>query len=133
MATNTAGDAGQEYHTNQTHFLCKKITYSDNGTTVTVGSLPPYAVVTGGRVVVTTAFNGNSSNIVDVGTSDDGEDFGSDLALGTKGVIAFDETATALYAYSTSARNIIAAVTSTASASAGVAFVVVEYVINREG
>ena len=131
MATGTAGDAGQEYHTDQVHYLCKKITHADAGTTVTVGTLPPKAAVIGGEVVVATAFTGDTTNTVDVGTSDDGEDFGSNLALGTKGTIAFDEMATALYAYSASSRNILAAVVSTANPGAGEAYVVVRYVINR--
>lgn len=131
MATGTAGDAGQEYHTDQVHYLCKAITYSDAGTTVTVGTLPPKAAVIGAEVVVTTAFNGDTTNTVDIGTSDDLEDFASNLALGTKGVIRDDEMATSLYAYSASSRAVQAAVVSTASASAGAAFVVVRYVINR--
>lgn len=131
MATGTAGDAGQEYHTDQVHYLCKPITYADNGLTVTVGTLPPKAAVIGCEVVVSTAFNGNSTNTVDVGVAADGEDFASNLALGTVGVIRDDEIATALYAYSASSRDILALVTSTALASAGAALVVVRYVINR--
>lgn len=131
MATNTAGNAGQEYHTNQIHYLCKKITYADNGLTVTVGTLPENAAVIGGGVVVSTAFNGGSTNTVDIGTSDDGEDFGSNLALGTKGVIVADEMATALYAFSASSRNVLAAVVSTAAASAGEGYVWVEYIVHR--
>ena len=115
------------------HNFCKKITYLDAGTTVTVGTLPPYAAVIGAEVVVATAFTGNSTNTVDIGTSDDGEDFGSNLALGTTGVIRDDEIATSLYAYSASSRDILAAVVSTADPDAGLAFVVVRYVINREG
>lgn len=131
MPTGTAGDAGQEYHTDQVHYLCKKITFADNGLTVTVGTLPPKAAVIGAEVVVATAFNGNSTNTVDIGTSDDGEDFASNLALGTKGVIRDDEIATSLYTYSASSRNVLALVTSTASASAGEAYVVVRYVVDR--
>lgn len=131
MATGTAGDVGQEYHTDQVHYLCKQITYADAGTTVTIGTLPPKAAVIGVEAVVSTAFNGDTTNTVDIGTLDDGEDFASNLALGTRGVIRDDEMATALYAYSASSRNILAAVVSTASASAGVAFLVVRYVINR--
>lgn len=131
MATGTAGDAGQEYHTNQVHYFCKPITYADAGTTVTVGTLPPKAAVIGAEVVVTTAFNGDTTNTVDIGTSDDLEDFASNLALGTKGVIRDDEMATSLYAYSAASRDVQAAVVSTASPSAGAALVIVRYVINR--
>jgi len=131
MATGTAGDAGQEYHTNQVHYHCKKITYADAGTTVTVGDLPPNAIVIGAEVAVKTAFNGDTTNTVDIGVSGEGEDFASNLALGTIGVIRDDEIATALNAMSTSARSIIAAVVSTAGASAGEAYIVVRYVVYR--
>lgn len=131
MATGTAGDAGQEYHTDQVHYFCKKITYLDAGTTVTVGTLPPKAAVIGAEVVVFTAFTGDATNTVDIGVSDDGEDFASNLALGTKGVIRDDEIATALYAYSASSRDVQAVVVSTANPGAGEALVVVRYVINR--
>lgn len=131
MATNTAGDQGQEYHTNQVHYLSKKITYADDGLTVTIGQVPPNAAVIRGGVVVTTVFNGNSSNIVDLGTSDDPDGFATDLALGAVGVIVADEMATSNDSFSTSARTIVAAVTSTASASAGEGYVWVEYIVHR--
>lgn len=129
MATNTAGNVGQEYPQNLVHYLAKTITYEDDGTTVTIGTVPPNACVIRGGVAVTTAFNGNSSNIVDIGTSDDPDGFATDLALGTIGVIVADEMATSNDFYSTSAQTIVAAVTSTASASAGSGIVWVEYVI----
>lgn len=132
MATGTAGDAGQEYHTNQVHYLSKKITYADAGTTVTVGTLPPKAAVIGVEAVVFTAFTGNTTNTVDVGTAADLEDFASNLALGTKGVIRDDEMATSLYSYSASSRDVQAAVVSTADPGAGEALIVVRYIVNRE-
>lgn len=132
MPTGTAGDQGQEYHTNQVHYLSKKFTFADDGQTALVaGTLPPNAAVIGGEIVVVTAFNGNTTNTVDVGVAADGEDFASNLALGTKGVIAFDEMATALYAFSSSARDVLLNVVSTASASAGEAYAVIRYVVHR--
>ena len=131
MATNTAGNAGQEYHTNQVHYLVKKITYADNGLTVTVGTLPENAAVIAGGVVVKTAFNGNTTNTADIGVAADGEDFASNLALGTVGVIAADEMATALYGFSASSRDVLAAVVSTASATTGEGYVWVQYVVHR--
>jgi hypothetical protein len=129
MPTDTAGDAGQQYHTNQVPYLAKSITFADNGRVITLGVIPPRAVVIRAGVVVTTAFNGNSSNIVDIGTSGDDDGFATDLALGTIGVIVADEMATTNDAYSTSATTITATVTSTASASAGAGVVWVEYLI----
>ena len=52
MATNTAGNSGQKYQTNQTHYLLKRVRYSDFTTAnaaMTVGVLPPGAVVTTSR------------------------------------------------------------------------------------
>jgi hypothetical protein len=131
MATNTAGDQGQEYHTNQVHYLEKKITYLDNGQTVTVGQVPPYAAIIRAGVVVTTAFNGNSSNVLDIGTTADPDGFATDIALGTIGVIVADEMATTDDSYSASARTIVAPVVATASATAGEGIVWVEYIVRR--
>jgi len=46
------GTQGKRYHTDQTHFLRKDIAYTDTGT-ITVGKLPPGAIVVGAGVVVT--------------------------------------------------------------------------------
>lgn len=131
MATGTAGNTGQEYHTDQVHYLCKKITYADGGTTVTVGTLPENAMVLRGYAVVTVAFNGNSSNVLDIGVTGNTDDFATDIALGTIGVIETDDMATATSAFSASSRDVVAPVVSTAAASAGTAYVVVEYVVYR--
>lgn len=128
MATNTAGDVGQSYPQNMVHFLAKTITYADNGTTVDIGVLPPGAVVIRGGAAVTTAFNGDTTNTVDIGVSTDTDGFATDLALGTVGVIVADEMATSNDFYSTSAQTVQAVVVSTASASAGSAVVWVEYI-----
>jgi len=131
MPTDTAGDAGQQYHTNQIMYLAKSISYADGATKVyTLGVIPPRAVVIRGGVVVTTAFNAGSGNVIDIGTSSDDDGFATDLALGTIGVITADEMATTNDAYSTSAVTITAtlALTGTAAtAGAGVAWV--EYLL----
>lgn len=129
MATNTAGDTARAYHTHQVHYLRKRITYADNGSTITLGKIPPYATVIRGGVVVVEAFNGNSSNILDIGTSDDGDGFATDLALGTVGVIVADEMATTNDQYLATTQTITCDVVSTASASAGIGYVWVEYLI----
>lgn len=133
MPTNTAGNVGQEYISNQMHYLYKKITYADNGTTVTVGTLPPFAAVVRGGVVVTEAFDGDTTNDLDIGVTGNTDDFASSIALGTVGVIAADDMATATSAYSALARDVVAPVVSTASATAGIGYIWVEYFINRLG
>ena len=68
MATNTAGSAGQKYHTNQTHFLAETVTFTTLGTsnTVTIGVLPPRALVLRGNTWIKTAFNDTNGDDLDV-------------------------------------------------------------------
>ena len=130
MATGTAGSVAREYHTAQTHYLSKAITFADNGLTLNMGYVPAGAVVIRAGVVVSTAFNGNSSNVLDIGTSADTDGFATDLALGTIGCIVADELATSndLGPYASDTL-IQAVVVSTASASAGAGTVFVEFIV----
>jgi hypothetical protein len=117
-----------EYHTHQTHFLRKDISYTDTST-VTVGVLPAGAIVVGAGVVVSTAWNSGTSDVLDIGTSGDGDGFATDLALGTIGNIVWDELATSNDLYSASESTITCAVTSVGTAaSAGVGHVYVQYI-----
>lgn len=133
MATNTAGNSGQIYHTNQVHYLAKTITYADAGTAVTVGILPPGAVVVPGisGVAVNVVFNGDTTNTVDVGISGTTTKYSSALALGTLGWIEQDVlTESAGSRMDTTAEEtVIATVVSTASPSTGSATVILAYVI----
>ena len=45
MATGTAGTVAREFHTAQTHYLTKAITYADNGSTLSMGYAPAGAIV----------------------------------------------------------------------------------------
>lgn len=76
------------------HVLSRDFTFADDGLTLTMGVAPIGATVIRGGVVVSTAFNAGSTNVLDIGTSDDPDGFATDLALGTIGVIATDEMAT---------------------------------------
>jgi len=133
MATNTAGGAGQQYHQNMVHYLSKTITYADDGTVVTIGTLPAGAVVIPGisGVAVNTAFNGNSTNTVDVGVTGAATKYSSAIALGTAGWIENDVITEASASDLSISADIdaIATVVSTASASAGTATVILAYVI----
>lgn len=116
------------FHTQQTHFLRKTVTYRNNGSAVEVGVIPANAVVINAGVVVTTAFNAGSTNVLDIGTSGDDDGFATDLALGTIGRIAADELATSNDLYSTSDVTITATVAlSGTAATAGEGIVYVEY------
>lgn len=126
--------AAREYHTQQTHYLRKAVTFANDGTAVTVGKLPAGAVVLDAGVVVTTAFNAGTSNTIDVGTSADDNGFASAIALGTVGKIAADDLATSDDLYSASEVEITATVNLTGTAAtAGSAIVYVEYLPDNDG
>jgi deoxycytidylate deaminase len=130
-----AGSTARQFHTQQTHYLRKSITYSDIGSTVSLGKVPIGAIVVDAYVVVSTGFNSGSTDILDIGTSDDTDGFATDLDLQTAGKIAADELATSNdlgpYASETELKAVVAA-TGTA-ASAGAAEVVVEFIPDNDG
>lgn len=131
MATGTPGTTARKYHTSQVHYLRKAIAYSDGASAeVEVGIIPAGSTVIRGGVVVTTAFNAGTGNVLDIGTAADPDGFATDLALGTVGVIVADEMATTDDAYVTADTTITAtlALTGTA-ATAGAGFVWVEYLV----
>lgn len=76
--------------------LRKRISYTSNGATVTVGTLPAGASVVGGGVHVLTAFNDSGTDTLIVGfigsTTDDNA-YATLLDLSAVGYIALDELA----------------------------------------
>lgn len=130
MATNTAGTVAREFHTAQVHYLTKAFTYADDGSTLTMGVRPAGSYVIRGGVIVTTAFNAGSTNVLDIGTSGDGDGFATDLALGTVGVIVADEMATTNDSYSATDETITCTVDLTGTAATtGAALAWVEYIV----
>jgi len=133
MATDTAGGVGQVYVQNMVHYLSKTITYADNGTTVTIGTLPAGAVVIPGisGIAVNTAFDGDTTNTSDIGITGSTTKYASALALGTAGWIELDviTEASASDLSNSADVDVIATVISTASAAAGSATVVLAYVV----
>lgn len=110
--------------------LRKQVTYLDDDVAVTVGVLPAGAVIVDAGVVVTTAFNAGTGNVLDIGTSGDGDGLATDLALGTIGRIVADELATSNDLYDASNDVTVTAtpaLTGTA-ATAGVGFVYVNFI-----
>lgn len=90
MATPARNDGSQNIH-----YLRKPIAFSNGiAAVVEVGVVPAGSIVLRGGVVVTTAFNAGSTNVLDIGTVADDDGFATDLALGTIGVINTDEMAT---------------------------------------
>lgn len=127
MGTPARNDGSQTVH-----YLRKKITFADSAA-VTVGVVPANAIVLRGGVVVATAFNAGTSNVLDIGTSSDDDGFATDLALGTIGVIVADEMATSNDMGPMSAdTTIIATYAQTGTAAtAGEGYVWVEYLPNE--
>ena len=108
--------------------VIKKITFADYGTAVTVCKLPANSLILEGGVVVTTAFNAGTTNVLDIGTSGDDDGFATDLALGTIGRIVGDEFATSNDLYSTSEVTLIASLAATGTAAtAGEGFVYIKF------
>jgi hypothetical protein len=136
MATNTAGSVARyKANSQQVHYLRKSIVFGDNGTTVTVGTIPAGSVILTplSGVQVNVAFNGNATNTLDLGASDDSgnNNIATLLALGTIGFITIDETTTTkLFSVDT---RIDAVVVSTASATTGAGEIIICYVPDNDG
>ena len=131
MPTNTAGAQGQDYHTNQVHYVAKTITFANDDQVVNVGpKIPPGAVVIDVGCVVTTAFSANS--VLDIGTSDDPDAYASAIVMTTAGAIR-DVSTDPLIAnndYSSTADlQIVASLTSSGTISAGSGVVFVTYIL----
>lgn len=124
----------REYHTQQIHYLRKTITFADNGTTVTIGTIPAGSVLLKpiSGVAVSVAFNGGATNTLDIGPSTDS---GTNLwmTVGALGAIAFvplDEAVTNVVAVETIVQ---AYVVSTAAASAGSGEIIIAYIPDNDG
>jgi hypothetical protein len=133
MPTNTAGSTARRIETQQVHYLHKRITFADYGTTVTVGYLPANASVIGGGVHVTTAFNSSGTDLLDVGfigATTDADGYATQLTLAAVGFIVLDELATTTNIKQTADCTVTCApAQSVADATAGVAEVYVTYVL----
>ncbi len=108
------------------------ISYTDGATkNYVVGTIPAGSVVLRGNVVVTTAFNWGTNNLIDVGTANDPDGFATIMTLLTIGNIVLDEMATTNDQYVTADTIIYAQMQCTGTAaSAGAGFVIIEYVEN---
>ena len=146
MATGTAGDTGQRYHSNQIHYLAKTVTYltlNGSGTasgttnkTVTVGELPAHAVVLPSisLVKVITGFDDTTADDLDVGVDGSDDDlFHSACDMNSAATTVFDDLVTA-NDYSTTARTVTANFTTapTGDGTAGEAIVIVAYIVPRD-
>lgn len=137
MTVNT----GQAFHTNQVHYLRKDITYSDTGTT-SLGWLPKGSVVIRGGVVVSTAFNSGTSDLLDLGyrnsaesgVADDTDEWATDLSMAAAGVVVADEIdASVAELYFSAGGEAVAVYASAGTApTAGAGHVWIEYLVLNE-
>jgi hypothetical protein len=135
MATDTAATSARYTHQQVVHTLRKGFTYADDGSTITMGVLPIGAIVIRAGVVVSTAFNAGTTNVLDIGTSGDTDGFATDLALGTVGVIVADEMATTNdagpYTSDTTIQMVVDLTGTAATAGTGTAWV--EFIVDNDG
>ncbi len=133
MTTGTAGSGARDYNMQMIHYLRRTISYTDNGTTVTIGTIPAGSVLVKpiSGVSVSVAFNGNSTNTLDIGPSTDS---GTNLwmTVGALGSIAFVPLDEAVTNVVTSDTIVQAYVVSTAAASAGSAEVIIAYIPDND-
>lgn len=127
----------RQYHQQMVHYLRKTVTYTDNGTEITVGWVPSGALLIKpmSGVHVSTAFNAGTSNVIDIGAddgNDDPDEWGTDLALGTATFVPLDE---AIGTYLCTADTEITATVALAgtAATAGSAEVIICYIPDNDG
>jgi hypothetical protein len=123
----------RELQTQQIAYLRKGITFADNGSTVTVGTLPAGAQIIKpiSGVSVNVAFNGGTTNTLDIGPSTDA---GTNLwmtigALGAIAYVALDEAVSMTVSVETIVQ---ALVVSTAGASAGAGEIIIAYAMDND-
>lgn len=121
----------REYHTQQIHYLRKSMVY-DGDLSVNVGVLPSGSVIipNSSGAFVTTAFAGGTPQTLDIGYSDDADEYASALVLTTVGQIELDvETDLLVPADRTITATLSAGVTPTA----GELEVIIAYIPDNDG
>lgn len=136
MPTNTAGSTARNYHKQLVHYLRKQVTFADEGDVVDVGTIPANAIVIGGGVMITTAFNDTAT--IDVGfrggsSTDDPNGYATALVATAVGFKALDELAATTNIMQTSPAIVTASVNDgTGAVSAGVAEVIITFVLDND-
>ncbi len=120
----------------QTHYLRKRITFADYGTTVNIGVIPAGASVVGGGVHIVTAFNSSGTDLLNVGfvgSTTDADGYATLLVMSAVGFIALDElAATTNIQQSVDTTVTCAPAQSVADATAGAADVIILYIPNND-
>lgn len=139
MATDTADPIGRQFHTQQVHYLRKRITYADDGVEVPVGYLPPRASVVGGGVHVVTGFDDTGNDYLQVGfkdgsSTDDADAYATNLDLSGVGFIALDELAATSNVQQTKGCLVTCQYDgANGNSAAGVADVIIMFVVDNDG
>lgn len=133
MTTGTAGTTARQYSQQMIHYLRKGFSYADNGLTIDVGTIPAGALIVKplSGAAVNVAFNGDTTNTLDIGPSTDSGTnlWATILALGTIAFVPLDEAVTMLVSTDTLVQ---AKVVSTASASAGSGEIIIAYIPDND-
>jgi len=126
--------ATTDAYTTHLQVLRKRVNYTDRGVAVTIGTIPAGAVVMGGGVQLVTTFNDSGTDLLDIGTSADADEFATALVVSATApiYIAVDELATN-NSYSETADITVTATYSgeNSNASAGAADVIIWYSIKH--
>lgn len=131
---------GQQYHTNQVHYLMKQIT-KDSPATVSLGWLPAGCGVIGSGVHIVAAWSGTGDEAVDIGYRNSQEGHGSsnaDVDAFTETILDLDAAVGHIAGDVVSAANlwfsepaeVIATITNTDSTT-GSAYVYVTYIVDN--
>lgn len=89
------GNPARDNGTQNVQVLRKRIRFSDAATAVTVGVIPAGAIVLpGSGVQVITAFNDSGTDLLDIGTTGDADEFASAIVISAVGYIVVDDIAT---------------------------------------
>ena len=130
--------SGQCYHQNMVHYLRAEVGFADDGDTISLGWVPEKSAILRGGVVVSTAFDSGTSDVLDIGfrnagdgTTADPDDYATDLDLTTVGVIVADAIATATGYHAEGAEITAAYVSAGTAPTAGSAYVWVEYLADN--
>lgn len=136
MSVNDA----QQYHLNVVHVLRRTVTFANMGSTVSLGWIPPGAVIEDAYIVVDTAFNSGTTSTANMGfrnagdgTAADADEFMSAVSVAAAGKAAADEIdASVADLYFPGGAEITVALAETGTAAdAGNAFAVVKYTVDN--
>ncbi len=140
MATGTAPllPPARQHESTQVHYLRKGITYATENTEIVIGVLPANAVVIGGGVMITTAFNDSGTDTLDVGfkdgnSTDDPNAYATLLVIDAVGFIVLDELAATTNIMQTEECTVTCIYNGqNNNASAGAAEVIITFVVDND-